>query len=62
VRGKIALKIATRRGAVEARGRSLQRLQTDDLDRYLLHWRGSVPLAETLEAFQSLKCAGRIRD
>ena len=53
---------ATRRGAVAACERSLKRLGTDYLDVYLLHWRGRVPLAETLEAFQSLKNAAAIRD
>jgi diketogulonate reductase-like aldo/keto reductase len=53
---------ATRRGAVAACDRSLRRLQSDYVDLYLLHWGGTVPLAETLEAFQSLKQAGKIRD
>src|SRR5258705_1139161 len=52
---------ATRRGAVAACERSLQRLNTDRLDLYLLHWRGSVPLAETVEAFEALRTAGKIR-
>lgn len=42
--------------------RSLRRLGTDHIDLYLLHWGGSVPLAETLEAFESLKKAGKIRE
>jgi diketogulonate reductase-like aldo/keto reductase len=52
---------ASRRGAVAACERSLKRLRTDRLDLYLLHWRGSVPLAETVAAFQSLQAAGKIR-
>ena len=53
---------ASRRGAVAACERSLKRLKTDHLDVYLLHWRGEVPLAETLEAFAALKQAGKILD
>jgi diketogulonate reductase-like aldo/keto reductase len=53
---------ASRRGVQAACERSLARLGTDCIDLYLLHWRGSVPLAETLEAFQALKQAGKIRD
>jgi diketogulonate reductase-like aldo/keto reductase len=40
---------------------SLKRLGTDYLDLYLLHWRGSVPLAETAEGMEALMRAGKIR-
>ncbi|MEA5594495.1 aldo/keto reductase [Rivularia sp. UHCC 0363] len=53
---------ASRKGAVEACDRSLKRLKTDCIDLYLLHWRSSIPLSETLEAFESLKQTGKIRD
>lgn len=52
---------ATRAGAVAACERSLRRLRTDRIDLYLLHWRGAVPLAETVEAFEQLRRAGKIR-
>jgi diketogulonate reductase-like aldo/keto reductase len=52
---------ASRRGTIEACERSLERLQTDRLDLYLLHWRGRLPLDETIEAFGELIEAGKIR-
>jgi len=52
---------ASRRGAVAACERSLQRLRTDRIDLYLLHWRGSAPLEETVAAFEILRSAGKIR-
>jgi diketogulonate reductase-like aldo/keto reductase len=52
---------ASRRGTITACERSLKRLQTDRLDCYLLHWRGSYPLADTVAAFDELKRAGKIR-
>ncbi|KAI3594913.1 Oxidoreductase, aldo/keto reductase family [Cupriavidus sp. U2] len=52
---------ASRKGAVAACERSLRRLGTDHLDLYLLHWRGDVPFEDTIEAFQALQAAGKIR-
>jgi diketogulonate reductase-like aldo/keto reductase len=52
---------ASRSGVVAACERSLKRLRTDRLDLYLLHWRGSVPLAETIEGFERLQRDGKIR-
>ena len=51
----------SRDGMVAACERSLKRLATDRIDLYLLHWRGSIPLAETLEGFQRLQRDGKIR-
>jgi len=53
---------ASRKGAVSACDRSLKRLETDRIDLYLLRWRGSIPLGETIEAFMALQDAGKIRD
>ena len=52
---------ASRKGTIRACEASLKRLGTDHLDGYLLHWRGSYPLEETVEAFESLKAAGKIK-
>lgn len=52
---------ATRQGCIDACERSLGRLHTDRIDLYLLHWRGQVPLAETLAGFLALQDAGKIR-
>jgi len=48
-------------GTIEACNRSLARLGLDRMDAYLLHWRGAVPLAETVAAFEALRSDGRIR-
>src|ERR1700754_663355 len=52
---------ASRQGVQAACERSLKRLKTDRIDLYLLHWRGGIPLAETLAGFQDLLAAGKIR-
>lgn len=52
---------ASRQGVKTACERSLRNLRADVIDLYLLHWRGSVPLGETAEAFEALKAAGKIR-
>lgn len=52
---------AGRMDTVNACERSLKRLRTDRIDLYLLHWRGSVPLEETVTAFGELLRAGKIR-
>jgi diketogulonate reductase-like aldo/keto reductase len=52
---------ASRRSMPKSCDASLRRLQVDTIDLYLLHWPGSVPLAETVEAFEALQRAGKIR-
>ena len=58
---KVLPENATKRGTITACERSLERLATDRIDLYLLHWRGSSPLKGTLEAFAELMRAGKIR-
>lgn len=58
---KVQPENATREGVIEACERSLRRLRTDRLDLYLLHWRGMIPLEETVAGFDALVQAGQIR-
>jgi diketogulonate reductase-like aldo/keto reductase len=51
---------ASRNGTVAACERSLKRLRTDRLDCYLLHWRGSHPLEDTVAALERLRADGKI--
>jgi diketogulonate reductase-like aldo/keto reductase len=52
---------ASHAGTIKACEQSLKRLRTDHMDLYLLHWRGQYKLADTLQAFQELRQAGKIR-
>ena len=52
---------AGREAARKACERSLKRLRTDRIDVYLLHWRGGVPLEETVAGFEELRSAGKVR-
>lgn len=58
---KVMPQNASRRGTATSCEKSLKRLATDRIDLYLLHWRGSHPLAETVEALSRLREAGKIR-
>ena len=58
--GKVYPHNAGRKSAISACERSLRRLRTDRLDLYLLPWRGSIPLAETVDAFERLRRDGKI--
>ena len=51
---------ASRQRTIKACEQSLERLGTDRLDLYLLHWRGGTPLEETVRAFEELKAGGKI--
>jgi diketogulonate reductase-like aldo/keto reductase len=57
---KVLPENSSRSGTRKACEQSLTRLKTDRLDCYLLHWRGSYPLEETIAAFGDLKRAGKI--
>jgi diketogulonate reductase-like aldo/keto reductase len=52
---------ASAQGLVAACERSLKRLRLEQLDLYLLHWRGAEPLAETVRGFEQLRQRGLIR-
>src|ERR1700753_2230515 len=52
---------ASRRGTITACERSLKRLKTDHLDCYLLHWRGTYDLGDTVAAFEELVASGKIK-
>lgn len=58
---KVLPENASRAGTPKACEASLRRLGVDVIDCYLLHWRGSHPLSETVDAFESLIDAGKIR-
>jgi len=57
---KVMPQNASRAGTVAACERSLEKMKTDRLDCYLLHWRGRHPLEETIAGFEELRSAGKI--
>jgi diketogulonate reductase-like aldo/keto reductase len=59
---KVLPEHASRRGTIAACEASLRRLGTDRMELYLLHWRGSHPLADTVAAFETLQRDGKIVD
>ena len=59
---KVLPQNADRKGVPAASDRSRKRLGLDTIDLYLLHWRGAVPVAETVDAFEALKANGAIRE
>jgi len=59
---KVLPENASSAGTIQACERSLDRLQTDCIDLYLLHWSGRYPIAETLDAFLRLVDQGKIRN
>jgi len=58
---KVLPENSTKAGTIAACERSLKRLNTDRIDLYLLHWRGSPKLEETLAGFEALAASGAIR-
>lgn len=58
---KVLPENASRNGTIAACERSLKRLKTNRIDLYLLHWRGSIALEETVQAFEELVQLGKIR-
>jgi diketogulonate reductase-like aldo/keto reductase len=58
---KVLPQHSTHKGTINACEASLGRLRTDYIDLYLLHWRGNVPLAETVGALEQLARDGKIR-
>jgi diketogulonate reductase-like aldo/keto reductase len=58
---KVSPENSSRAGTIAACTRSLKRLKTDRIDLYLLHWRGTSPLEETVAGFEALVASGAIR-
>lgn len=61
IASKVLPQNASYEGTIRACERSLQRLKIDYLDAYLLHWRGSQPLRDTMRALEKLRRDGKIK-